>query len=131
MRFGPEEPATRPISLTPLIDVVFILLVFFMLASSFLDWHAVDLKLSGSGSAEASTGESLLVQIAESGRLRLDGQDRSVEQLEAEVSRRLDARPDLPVVLRPGPGVSLQRTVDVLDLLKRAGAADVALSRQR
>ena len=42
MRLESDEAAPRPISLTPLIDVVFILLIFFMLASSFLDWRAVD-----------------------------------------------------------------------------------------
>ena len=45
----------RPlISLTPLIDVVFILLVFFMLASSFLDWRSID--LSTPAAAEAARG---------------------------------------------------------------------------
>ena len=131
MRFGPEEPAARPIALTPLIDVVFILLVFFMLASSFLDWHAVDLKLSGAAAGSERPGESLLVQVTEGGGLRLNGAEHSMAALEAEVARRVTGRPDLPVILRPGPGVSLQRAVTVMDLLKRAGVADLSLARER
>ena len=46
MQFGQQRPTGRLISLTPLIDVVFILLVFFMLASSFLDWRSIDLTVS-------------------------------------------------------------------------------------
>ena len=131
MRFGPEEPAARPISLTPLIDVVFILLVFFMLASSFLDWQAVDLKLSGGVGEARGEARSLLVRIEAGGALRLNGELRSPDALEAEVARRLTENADLAVVLQPGPGVPLQRAVTVLDLLKRAGVSDLSLARDR
>src|SRR5690606_18422295 len=57
------------ISLTPLIDVVFILLVFFMLASSFLDWRAIDLRAPGPA-AGASLEGVLYVEVRDDG-LRL------------------------------------------------------------
>ena len=48
MKLGDDKPPTGVmITLTPLIDVVFILLIFFMLASSFIDWRALDLRLAG------------------------------------------------------------------------------------
>ena len=54
-RAGRPQGRRRPlISLTPLIDVVFILLVFFMLASSFLDWRSIDLNAPAQAAAMAN-----------------------------------------------------------------------------
>lgn len=131
MKLGDEEARPQLITLTPLIDVVFILLIFFMLASSFLDWRGVDLRLSTPGGGAPSAENSLLVQIKSDGSLSLDGKVLGEAELEARIGERLSEAPDKGIVLRPDPGVTLQRSVDVLDLLKRAGAVNLSLSRQR
>ena len=115
------------IGLTPLIDVVFILLVFFMLASSFLDWRAIDLQVPGSDLAGASMEGALLVQIRPGG-LRLSGEEVSLEALGARIERHLDLRPDRRVLIQPAPGVVLQETVRVLDRLAVAGATRMSLT---
>ena len=116
------------ISLTPLIDVVFILLVFFMLASSFLDWRAIDLDTPVSSAAGTSMEGALLVEIRSDG-LRLSGETVSLDALGARVARRVSERLDQPVLVRAAPGVSLQRAVQVLDRLAAAGATRMALIR--
>ena len=54
MKFATAPSRRRLISLTPLIDVVFILLIFFMLASSFLDWRAIGLDAPADATAGAA-----------------------------------------------------------------------------
>ena len=56
------------IGLTPLIDVVFILLVFFMLASSFLEWRALEIRIPTFGSASSDADEPLRVRVGLDGR---------------------------------------------------------------
>ena len=120
----------RPlISLTPLIDVVFILLIFFMLASSFLDWRAINLDapVQASGAA-ASTEGALLIEIKSDG-LRLAAEQVTLDALADRVSEHLATKPDQRVLIKPSEGVPLQRTVDVLDRLKAIGVSDMSLIR--
>ncbi len=118
------------VSLTPLIDVVFILLVFFMLASSFLDWRAIDLSTPARTSADTVMEGAILVEVLPA-RLRLSGEALSIESLATRVTAQLRERPDQRVLVRPAEGVALQRVVQILDRLAAAGATDVSLIRAR
>lgn len=124
--FGPKRRPRAKISLTPLIDVVFILLVFFMLASNFLDWREVRLSAAGPAGSSASVEGAMLLDVTPGG-LRISGVAVSEEELEARVSERLRSKPDQRFLLRPAPGVDMQRLARVLDRLGAAGARDVAL----
>ncbi|SDE51417.1 ExbD/TolR family protein [Rhodospira trueperi] len=122
----------RPlVSLTPLIDVVFILLVFFMLATSFLDWRVIGLDTPRRAAPAAMTSDdsrTLRIDVGTHG-LRLDGQAATLEEIARLVTTRLEETPDQRVLVRPAPGVSLQRAVTVLDRLAALGVSAMALSR--
>lgn len=123
-----HAPMRARISLTPLIDVVFILLVFFMLASSFLDWRAFDLSVGAPGSSAApDDGTRLHIQVRADGSWRLNGEPVSVGDLQARVRERLDRDPQPGIRVEPQAGVPLQATIDVLDALRAAGAEQVSL----
>lgn len=115
------------IGLTPLIDVVFILLVFFMLASSFLDWQSIDISAGKTGAAQPGLEGALLVDVQADG-LRLSGEEMTSEELSARIEARIAEHPDQRIVLRPEQGVDVQRIVTVLDQLSTAGAEDVTLA---
>ena len=116
------------ISLTPLIDVVFILLIFFMLASSFLDWRAIELNAPAQAAAGTSVEGALLVEVR-SDSLRLSGETVSLDALASRISARLETAPDQRVLVRPASGVALQQAVAVLDRLKAAGVSELSLIR--
>lgn len=116
------------IGLTPLIDVVFILLVFFMLASSFLDWRAIDLNAPAEAKARGSMTGALLVEVRTDG-LRLAGETVSIDTLTDRVGARMAQNPDQRVLIKPAAGVVLQDAVQVLDRLAAAGVTDLSLIR--
>jgi len=126
-----RQPRRRvSISLTPLIDVVFILLVFFMLATSFMEWRALDLDTPVQTATASSSEGALLIELraSETGTLlRLAGERLRPDELEARLASRLERQPDQRVLLRAGPGVALQETVTLLDRLDRLGVAELAL----
>ncbi len=126
------EPRRRRslISLTPLIDVVFILLVFFMLASSFLDWRSIALTPPSAGASAAALEGSVLVEVRPSG-LRLSGRPIGIDALAAEIRERLEGKPDQAVFLKAAAGVPLQDAVLVLDTLAAAGVVHLSLIRDR
>ena len=74
MQLGTLQPSKRLISLTPLIDVVFILLVFFMLASSYLDWHSIGLSISSGKGAANSSQRAILISLGADGSLAVGSQ---------------------------------------------------------
>jgi biopolymer transport protein ExbD len=109
-----------------LIDVVFILLLFFMLSSSFLDWRALRLDAAAAGGRGASEG-AVLVGVSTEG-LSLGGRPVTAAELSARLRALLAEDPARRVALRPAPGAPMQATVDALDLIAAAGARSVALS---
>lgn len=114
--FGPPRTTRRP-SLTPMIDVVFLLLVFFMLAARF----GQDLSLpmaTGGGTADYD-GPPRLVAIT-AGGLSLNGRPMALDALPAALDRLMKTAADV-VILRPAEGVALGRLVAVSDRLRAAG----------
>jgi len=122
-RFADARPRRRP-SLTPMIDVVFLLLVFFMLAARFGQEGALDLSLAGGG-AGTWEGPPRLVQVAEDS-LRLNGVARDQESLIQTLFSLVETESDL-ILLQPAEGVALQRLLDAMAMLQGAGFANLAL----
>jgi biopolymer transport protein ExbD len=117
------------VSLTPLIDVVFILLVFFMLASSFLDWRAIQLDTPSASSGPSDQTSTTLVIGVHANGLRLDGRAATLDTIADRVAKRVAEDPDQRVLIRPAAGVPLQRAVTVLDRMATLGVTNMALSR--
>ncbi len=121
------------ISLTPLIDVVFILLVFFMLASSFLDWRTISLANGPAAPMSPMDGEGMIgavvVDLGADGTLRLSGQALERATLLDRLDTLLADNPALNVVVRPADDVPVQVVIDLLDVLSRQVGGAVSLQR--
>ncbi len=113
------------ISLTPLVDVVFILLVFFMLASNFHDWRAIPLQASGSGAGSGMRG-ALLVEVTTQGP-RLAGEALPMPALIDRLRARRADDPDAALLVLPREGVGTGALVGVLDGLEAAGLRNLTL----
>lgn len=115
------------ISLTPLIDVVFILLVFFMLASSYIDWRVISLGTGGSGVVSSSQSA---IRLILQGDGRLQHGDLTLQAADVAAHLRASNADGLPpVVLQPAAGVDLQSAVAVLDRLASDGVTQLSLAR--
>lgn len=112
----------RP-SLTPMIDVVFLLLIFFMLAARFGAEGTLTLALTGGGGAYS--GPPRLVSVSSDG-LRLNGIEVEDEAL-ADALVRLMEGPDDLVVLRSDEEADTAAIVHVVELLSQAGFSRIAV----
>ncbi|WP_108028065.1 ExbD/TolR family protein [Rhodovulum kholense] len=114
---APPAPRRRP-SLTPMIDVVFLLLVFFMLAARM--GAEVSLPVAGgAGGTGEWSGPPRLVDIRPEA-LALNGVETPLDGLANALSSLVEAPTD-PVVLRPRDGADLQRVIEVIETLSAAG----------
>lgn len=116
LRFAEPRPRRRP-SLTPMIDIVFLLLVFFMLASQFGQDRALRLGLGAGGGGYS--GPPRLVSVAADG-IALNGTPTDLPDLAGALAPLMQDRSDT-VVLRPTGGADLQALTDVASTLQAAG----------
>ncbi|NEX16499.1 MAG: biopolymer transporter ExbD [Halochromatium sp.] len=117
----PSQPRRRLIGLTPLIDVVFILLLFFMLASSLTRLHAVPLDAPSAQMVSGDRQPALLLRIQADGQLDLNGEAINTEALPELLRTQLQQAPNLQVLVQPADAVPLQRTLQVFDQLAAVG----------
>ena len=109
-----------------MMDIVFLLLIFFLVTSTFLPDSGMDLELPESTTATQSELAPTMISVAEDGALRLDGEAISVEELQQRVAAlpqsdrqritvRADARVDYGVIVR------------IIDALRNAGVNGLSL----
>lgn len=131
-----RRTADRPlISLVPMVDVMLILLVFFMVTSTYLNLDMIpfvdrsDEQPPTAAAAAVAPGDAttLLVRISADGRTFLAGEALDASALQAAVSDRLADNPLLSVVLLPSTQARTQDLVTAMDLLTTAGATRLRL----
>lgn len=122
IRIEEPRPRRRP-NLTPMIDVIFLLLVFFMLASRFGTDRALPLVFTGSGTAYS--GPPRLVELAPSGLL-LNGRPITPEALAPALAALMQGPQDI-IILRPRDGSDLQSLVTLMDSLAASGFTQLVL----
>jgi len=119
-----DTRARRKPGLTPLIDVVFLLLVFFMLASQF--GRDVALPVSGGGGIGDYTGPPRLVTITPDA-VMLNGTPTALGDL-PDALAKLTETPADTIILQAKSGADVQRLTDIVTALSRAGYSGLILS---
>lgn len=114
------------LSLTPLIDVVFILLIFFMLASQFVDWRQIELMPQAEVSGDVVDDQAASLRLLNDGSFLVN--DQTVDELGMAVDRLKSTGSDRAVFLSPEDAVQIQYVVDVIEALNEAGLTKVQLS---
>lgn len=124
MRLEPERHRSPTVSLTPLIDVVFILLVFFMLATRFSHWKdlPVDVRPADNSRQADDHKNWLTLTVTADGRVRWG--DATLTR--TELAERLTGS-RRPVIVSGAPDASLQAALATLDTVRGAGIKTVRL----
>lgn len=119
----PGRPRRAGIGLTPLIDVVFILLLFFLLASELQPYGGLSLKVPNAATTGAAPGAGppIRVHLRADGGLEVDGAVIPMVNLGAALGSLRAARPAAPVLVSAAPDAALQSLVGLLDALAAAG----------
>ena len=114
--------------MAPMMDVVFLLLLFFMLTSTFVEHRSIELRLPASATAAGRAERALpRVQLLANGDLAIEGDVVGEEQLSQRVEAQWADRPEKELVLEADLRCSVQQMVRAMDRLKRAGADQVHL----
>ena len=130
MEFERAEKRQIELSITPLIDIVFLLLIFFMLTSNFLLDEGLKIDLPSARTAEVESAKDLTIFLGEDGRIVFDGRTVTLEGLEAGLTAELQGNPNLTVIIRADRKVDLEKAVGVMDAVKASGAPKMMLATE-
>lgn len=114
-------------SILPLTNVVFLLLIFFMLAGSLASPQAFDIQPPVSQSEAQARRDGLEIQIAADGEIAVDGQPIELDALEDRARTALQADPDLALRLKADGDGDATRVVAVMQALRDAGGHKLRL----
>ena len=113
--------APRSLPLVPLIDVVFILIIFFMLTTSFMRLESLELMLPSAAAKNTSKQEVVHLFIESGGGMILGQRHVSQEDLAESLSRMFQKDPGTRIMLLTADGVTMQQLVSVMDRIYMAG----------
>ncbi len=119
------------IDISPLIDVVFLLLIFFIVTTVFVKETGMDVSIPKAASAEDLDRQAILIAVTAESRVWHGGREIGFDGVRAVVSALLEENPDSPVIVRPDVAAPSGATVKVMDAATLAGATSVSLAAER
>lgn len=135
MNFRPRQSQNVDINLTPLIDVVFLLLIFFMVTTTFD--RASELKINLPQAAQAPEEqqvERLELVIDAAGNYFLDGNElvnTRPETVRAALEKRAAGRQDIPLIIRADANTPHQAVVTAMDAAQKLGLTRMSIATTR
>ena len=126
-----QRTRRRPyeINLTPLIDIVFHLMVFVMVTTTFVVSESMELSLPSGHSKGGLGAHAVRIQIAPDSNLLVDNQPMSNEGLNTLLANRVGDDPNLRIAIFTTPGVSVQQLVAVMDIVYLTGGRNVQVDK--
>lgn len=128
-RITSEEAAN--VDLTPMIDMVFILLIFFMVSTTFVKDMKIDIERPGAASAQSASSKALRVNIDSSQNVYIDGKPVRVWMVQSRVRELLDSAATKSVLVIVDRRVPAEKLVEIVDQCRLAGAADVGVATEK
>ncbi|MBI2876664.1 MAG: biopolymer transporter ExbD [Candidatus Tectomicrobia bacterium] len=130
MRFRKEEEEEYGLNMTPMIDVVFNLLIFFMVATSFVDFsRRLDIELPEAKAAQVQERvRHFTVEIGLDERIYLNGKEVSLDGLESAMRAPILPGQRRSVIIKADKRLSYGRVVEVMGISKAAGITDIGIA---
>jgi biopolymer transport protein ExbD len=117
--------------LTALIDIVFLLLIYFLLTTNFMVDEGIKIKLPQAKASAPQVEEVITVYVDKQGRSYLENREVSLPELFNGIQKRIGAQKNQLVVVRADRAVILNKAVKVMDIAKAAGAGRLCLATEK
>jgi biopolymer transport protein ExbD len=117
--------------LTSLIDIVFLLLVYFLLTTNFMVDEGIDVKLPQAEATRPQTQTEITVYVDAKGKAFLENQQLPLSELQKRLKKRLTEVEERLVIIRVDRTVVLNAAVAVMDVAKAAGAKRLCLATEK
>ncbi len=132
----PEEPDLPPrINILPMIDVIFAILVFFIVSSLYLTRsEGLPVNLPRATTAEVQKTKQITVSLDEQGKLTIDSKPTQINQLKAEIEQLIETTPNTSnttVIVNADKSVEHGQVVDIIDQLRQIPDVQLAIAAKK
>ena len=131
MRFREKKEVVEDLNISPLIDMVFILLIFFMVSTTFVKDMKLDLDRPSASSASSASTKAVRVYIDNRGEVYLDGESIRIWVLQSRLRDVLKSKTPKSVLVVTDVSVPSGKLVEVVDQARLAGASDVGVATSK
>ncbi|TVR01243.1 MAG: biopolymer transporter ExbD [Desulfovibrionales bacterium] len=128
-RYDDQESAQ--IDMTSMMDVVFIMLIFFIVTTSFVKEAGIEVNRPIAASAERQERGNIMIAVSESGAVWIDGRQVDVRAVRANVERLRVENPEGAVVIQADEASRTGILVQVMDQVRLAGVHNVAVAASK
>jgi biopolymer transport protein ExbD len=129
-RYKVEEKVFSEINITPLTDVMIVLLVIFMITAPLLNYSSIKVSLPSAKAEPLQAQKSISVYIKQDGTFYLDDQMMNLNSLEIGLKMKLNSSKDKVVLLYSDKLVVLDQVVNVMKTAKSAGAEKIMIATE-
>lgn len=123
-----DDDAIGNINITPMVDVILVLLVIFMVTANFLKKESININLPKVQAADPNVAQSVQVAITRDGKILLEGQSTTEEKLFANLQRDSKFRPNMRLTLSADENLSYGTITKLMGIIRKAGVTKIALS---
>ncbi|RUO40599.1 biopolymer transporter ExbD [Aliidiomarina taiwanensis] len=127
-RIREEEEAT--LDMTPMLDIVFIMLIFFIVTTSFVKEAGIDVNRPEASQATSKPSANIFIAVRENGEVWMDRRQVDVERVAANLERLLAEQPTDMVVIQADDNAKHGIVVKVMDQIKEAGIAQISIAAE-
>lgn len=131
MRFRKKKEADQHVDISPLIDMVFILLIFFMVSTTFVKDMKLDLERPGASSAARASSKVIKVYIDNQAQAYIDNQPIKTWAIQSKLRDLLRASTEKSVLVVSDESIPVEKLIEVIDQCRLSGAKDVAVAAKK
>ena len=128
MRRLPRAEEDNNIELTPMLDVVFILLIFFIVTTSFVKETGIDINRPSAATAEKKPKGNILIAINGNGEIWIDNREIDVRAVRANIQQLKARYPQSSVIIQSDEQARTGKLVKVMDQVRLAGVQNISLA---
>ena len=131
MRYRNTQEEETAVDISPLIDMVFILLIFFMVTTTFVKDMKLDLERPSASSGAAASTKAIRVFIDQYGDIYVDNQPLRIYSLQGKLRDMLRSSTEKSVLVVTDENVTAKLVLEVVDQTRLAGATDVGVATEQ
>ncbi|MEM7084269.1 MAG: biopolymer transporter ExbD [Pseudomonadota bacterium] len=127
---GPVEEESS-IDITPMLDVVFILLIFFIVTATFIKEPGLKVERPGANTAEVKQKASILIAIGPDNSIWIDRKKKDIRDVRPTIERLFADNPKGSVVIQADRESKTEILIEVMDAAREANIKDIAVSAEK
>ena len=128
MKRLPKEEEDNELNLTPMLDVVFILLIFFIVTTSFVKETGIDVNRPSAITAEKKSQGNILIAINANGDIWIDNREIDIRAVRANIQVLKARYPQSSVIIQSDQNASTGKLVKVMDQVRLAGVQNISIA---